>query len=265
MNLSLLPENIQKEYKRYKKAPSKYGTELDILLAEIKEKYPTALNDNLGSVPKLPKSISSLFTPIDKPPKPEKPIRPLVLGKSDIAKWLGKPEAYEYVLLLRGDKGAGKSRLAFQLMNVFAQTKLKTCFFSLEMDVSSSVIKSYSDTYLSKFSKKNIFSTSQLPNGLNTIHEASKAFDVVCVDSWSKIPNIKQTDFDSLRKAHKDTIFIIISQSNTKGTTRGGNMADFDASAVVHVHEGGKAIFEKNRFATGGESLVYDVFGRKIV
>ncbi|BDD12658.1 hypothetical protein FUAX_50900 (plasmid) [Fulvitalea axinellae] len=185
--------------------------------------------------------------------------------KGVLARWFGEIEKYEYLMLLRGDKGAGKSSFLFQIADFFAGNGMNVGFFSLEMDKESKLIKEdYRKRNIKPANEKRILVASELPEGLKTIQKAAEAFDVILIDSWQKVTGAKQQDIDRLRKAHKETIFIVITQSNTAGTTRGGNMADFDASAVAHVYEGGMATFEKNRYASE-PGLVYSVFEGKIV
>ncbi|BDD04441.1 hypothetical protein [Aureibacter tunicatorum] len=303
MNISLLPKRLQQEYRKFKKSPKKYETELEICIAEIEEKHPEALKSVSKNVSKpsrnvsktdksvskplqsvtkqaqnvtetvhepintssksLSSSLKGLFSPINKP-QTQKTGKPIKL-KGPIAKWLGKPESFEFMLLLRGEPGAGKSRFIFQLINCFIEANLTLAFFSLEMDVASSIVQDYSELYISEEFKPQVMSTSVCPEGLTTIDKAAKEFDVIVIDSWQKIDNVKQTDFDKLRKNNQNTMFIIITQSNSKSGTRGGNMADFDASCVAHVHDDHHVYWEKNRFADGDTDHVYSVFDSKVI
>jgi hypothetical protein len=45
---------------------------------------------------------------------------------------------------------------------------------------------------------------------LDDIKAAAKEFDVICIDSWGKIPGTKADDFDKLRKKFPKTMFIVI-------------------------------------------------------
>ncbi|BDD03757.1 hypothetical protein [Aureibacter tunicatorum] len=267
MNISLLPKDLQKDYRKFKRAPRRYETELEILMAEIEEKYPEALKVEKKAIKKPVKktrkqALNGLFHPIASPPKMIK--TDVMRLPGDLGKWMGEIELYEYSMVLRGDKGAGKTRLLFQVMNAFASKGKEIGFFTLEIDASAKLIKDdYKNEYIDKKNQSKILTASECPKGLDSIREAAKVFDVVCIDSWQKIPDIKQDDFDKLRKEFKQTVFIVIFQSNTKGGTRGGNMADYDAQAVCHVKDGGLAVWEKNRYQ--GDDLVYGVFDGKLL
>jgi GTPase SAR1 family protein len=76
---------------------------------------------------------SELFTPITK----TESLNGISKGKinlpGDLGKFLGYVERYEYSILLRGEKGAGKTRLTYQLMNTFAKGGFSVNCFSLEI------------------------------------------------------------------------------------------------------------------------------------
>jgi hypothetical protein len=181
----------------------------------------------------------------------------------DLGKFLGRIEQYEYALVLRGNKGAGKSRLLYQLMNLFSSQGLTVANFSLEMAKDSSVSKGYLDLYVAPENRPRIQHASEAPEGINTIHKAAEYFDVVVIDSYGKL-GAKQEEFDRLRKSHPNTFFLVIFQSTTAGTARGGAAAEYDGGAVLQVNDGGVAVFEKNRYATDESmDLAYLVFEQR--
>ena len=57
-------------------------------------------------------------------------------------------------------------------------------------------------------------------------------------------------------------MFIVIFQSTTNGTARGGSMPEYDADIVIQVANGGRAYCEKNRY--NGENLTYLVFEQRL-
>lgn len=180
--------------------------------------------------------------------------------KGDIGKFLGGYERCKYSIVLRGDKGAGKSRLLFQMVNAFASETLKCAIISLEMSPNSSVIKNYTQ-YIEKQNKKNIEIT-DYKFTYDELSQVCKQFAVVAIDSWTKLKGMNQDDFDRLQNDNPETILLTIFQSTTGKVTRGGNMPEFDASTVIHVHEGGIAVAEKNRY--GSTDCKYLVFEQKI-
>ena len=210
------------------------------------------------SVKEEPKS--SLFTPITEN-APNGGMEKIYLP-TDLGKFLGYVERYEYSILLRGEKGAGKTRMTYQMMNTFALAGFTVGCFTLEIGKHSNLVADMRNEYLDSRIANNIQIAEDCPNGLKDIEDAAKQFDVVCIDSWGKIPNTKIDDFDYLRKKYPKTMFIIIFQSTTNGTARGGSSSEYDAGIVIQIQKGGRAICEKNRY--NPEDLTYLVFERKL-
>lgn len=215
-----------------------------------------------ASVPEgsgMPADLHELFSPSGRK----------VQGKKfpgDLGKFIGELEQYEYALVLRGDKGAGKSRLLYQLMNLFSSVGLEIGNFSLEMAKDSLISTGYMEQYVAPENRTRIKSSSEAPQGIETIRKAAKFFDVIVIDSFSKIAGAKQEDFDKLRKEFPNVYWLVIFQSTTSGKSRGGSMTEYDAGAVLQVNPGGVAIFEKNRYATAESmELAYLVFEQKAV
>ncbi len=216
--------------------------------------------DSIQDKPEHENTLNGLFTPITEN-APESNHDKIELP-GDLGKFLGYVERYEYAILLRGEKGAGKTRMTYQMMNTFAKAGFTVGCFTLEIGKHSNLVKDMRNQYLSPAIASKVQIAEACPNGLADIKEAAKIFDVVVIDSWGKIPNTKQDDFDKLRKEFPNTMFIVIFQSTTNGTARGGSMPEYDAGVVIQVQEGGKAICEKNRYS--GEDLTYLVFEKRL-
>ncbi len=185
--------------------------------------------------------------------------------KGQLGEWLQGYENKEYAIVLRGEKGAGKTRLLHQLMNFFVvQENKKIAFLSLEQDKNSGIAQSLFKEYIEHKALENIHVTSNT-TGLKELEQIakSKKYDVIAIDSFTKIKEIKQEDFDTLRKKYPHIIWLLIFQSTTGKVTRGGNMPEYDASVVIQVNKGGNAILEKNRYGTT-ENVFY-VFEQKAI
>jgi len=195
-----------------------------------------------------------------------RPVGPKVRLPGELGKFVGgEIERHEYALALRGDKGAGKSRFQYQLLNLFAALGFNCGLFTLEIDKNSGVIEKYRDRYIAPANRARVQATSAC-DGIKSIREAAKVFDVIAVDSWGKIPNVAATDFDKLRKDFPATMFIVIFQSTSGGTARGGPSVEYDASAVCQVNLPGVAVFEKNRYADGAaDEFQWDVNTQKLI
>lgn len=206
----------------------------------------------------LPAALSGLFTPVDKPGKREVTHKVFSL-RGELGQFLGLIERLEYALLLRGEKGAGKTRFLYQLMDAFAEEGYQVANFTLEISKDSDLVKRMMEKYLKPKNRPNIHTADEAPNGIETIREAAKYFDVVAIDSYGKL-GVKQSEFDRLRKDFPNTFFLVVFQSTTAGTARGGSGAEFDAGAVCQIDHPGIAWFEKNRYAMDDAfDLQYDV------
>ena len=95
------------------------------------------------------------------------------------------------------------------------------------------------------------------------LNKICKQYDMVAIDSWTKLKAIEQNDFDRLQKENPRTIILSIFQSTTGKVTRGGNMPEYDAGVVIQVNKGGFAECEKNRYAPCDK--IYNVFDKSLV
>ncbi|GAA4850861.1 hypothetical protein [Algivirga pacifica] len=270
INIRELPKRLQARWTKAKKV--KDETELEIIQAIVEEKYPKALQNGptkgrktvrkpSGGSPKVT-ALGTLFHPINAIQQNEDT---LIKLPGAIGQFIRAVERNEYALVLRGDRGAGKTRFLFQLINAFGSVHgvNKIGLFSLEIAENSHVITQMRNEYIVPHYQSKVFIAGKATS-IETISQAAAQFDVVAIDSFNKIPGIRQEDFDKLRKAYPNTFFLVIFQSTTAGTARGGIMSEYDAQAVIHIKKGGIAIMEKNRYASG-EEVQYDVFNQKII
>jgi hypothetical protein len=168
----------------------------------------------------------------------------------DLGLFLGNIEDHEYALAIRGEKGAGKTRLVYQLLDAFASIGMDGGLFSLEIAKNSDVVRRNTEAYIKPANRGRVLIASEAQS-LDTIRQAARTFKVVAIDSWGKIPGLQIGDFDKIRKEFPNTLFLVIFQSTTNGTSRGGSSSEYDASAVCQVNLPGVAVMEKNRYATG--------------
>ena len=188
--------------------------------------------------------------------------------KGDIGKLLGDLERFELAITLEGDQGGGKTRFSYQLANAFAETGLQVALFSLEIGKKSDLIRRMKEAYLLEVNQKNVFITDTLPEGLETIRKASKAFDVVIIDSWNKL-DVPSSEFDKLRKTYPNTIFIVIFQRTTQGVIRGGTAPLYDSGINIEVVRADEefsnnyATTTKNRYGETGKR--FNISSQKLV
>jgi antirestriction protein ArdC len=189
--------------------------------------------------------------------KPNTHIIPL---KTDLGKFIGGYERNHFAIVFRGEKGAGKTRLLCQAINLFASEGLNCLFKSLEVSPESELFGSYTN-YIESKNKDHVFVDAD--TSLKVLEEQCKTYDCIAIDSWGKLGGIDQGDFGRLVEKYPKVIWLVIFQSTTSGTARGGSMSEYDSSLVVQVAKGGNAVCEKNRYNSC--DLTYNVFTKKLI
>ncbi len=209
-------------------------------------------------------TLSGLFSSIgDESPQ----AHPTFVLKGDLGKLLGNLERYELAITLDGEQGAGKTRLTYQIADAFADLGHTVAMFSLEIGKASDLVKRMREDYISISNENRILIADKAPKGIDTIREAAKQFDVVMVDSWTKL-EVDSSEFDRLRKDFPNTMFVIIFQRTVTGTIRGGTRPIFDAGIVLKVVKGktfseNYAYCDKNRY--GATGIRYSVANQSLI
>lgn len=183
-------------------------------------------------------------------------------------KLLGNIGQVDCSITIRGDQGAGKSQLMWQLVDDFAEIGKEVAVVSPEMNGSSPTISSYRDKYIKpKNQNKVLFTDKKLT--VKAIKDLSNAFDVVFVDSFNQLENYEQSQFDWLCKELPNKCIVGLFQSTTGGEMRGGNKPEFDAYVNIEVVKvddsfvNNYAVCTKNRF--GGTGAKYNISTQKIM
>lgn len=190
-----------------------------------------------------------------------------------VGKWFGKMERYKNTIIIHGRRYIGKSNLLYDLMNSFAgQNWVKRiAHFSLEEGNSGLLIDKRKSTYFSPLAYQKVSTAAEAPNGIETIRQAAKIFDVIAVDSFTSL-QVPQLAIEELRQQFPNVIFIWILQSTTQGNPRGGSSAGHNAPVEIKVEADPEnpslvyARFEKNRYWQSDEPLrKYNFFKRKLL
>ena len=209
---------------------------------------------------------NELFTSFDKQPITTN--TPTFRLPGAMGELLGDLEKFELAITIEGDQGGGKTRFTYQLANAFASMGNRIAIFTLEIGGKSDLINRMKDEYLSPENRNRISRADQLPDGYNTISNATGGFDVIIIDSWNKT-GLPSQDFDRLRKEYPDTIFIVIFQRTTGKTIRGGTAPLFDAGINIEVvkvddtFKNNYAVTTKNRYGITG--IKYNIFTKDII
>ena len=171
-------------------------------------------------------------------------------------------------MTIKGDQGAGKSQLMWQLIDAFASINKKVAVLSPEMNGNSPTIEKYRNQFISKENQDRVLFTDKKLSAKDIISLAEH-FDVVFVDSFNQLEDYKQEQFKEVCSALPTKCIVGIFQSTTSGEMRGGNRPEFDAYVNIEVVKvddkfvNNYAVCTKNRF--GGTGVKYNIHKKKII
>lgn len=164
----------------------------------------------------------------------------------EIGKFLQDLQFYKGMIVLTGDPHAGKTELAYQICNSFAEKGEDIAVFSLEQGgLESKDTLAAIERNVSPSNKKKLHICDEAIKGLASVKDAAKHFRVIMIDSYQKL-NAPSTMLDSLRHEHPDVFFVVIFQQNGEGGTRGGVSADYDTPIKIKVHKVDSTTFKHN-------------------
>lgn len=187
---------------------------------------------------------------------------------NELGKFLGNLGEVDCSITIRGDQGAGKSQLMWQLVDAFATIGKRVAVASPEMSGNSPTISKYRDQFISAENQSKILFTDQKLS-VQELKDLADMYDVLFVDSFNHLKDYQQNQFEWLSKQLPNKCIIGLFQSTTGGVMRGGNKPEFDAYVNIEVNKvddsfvNNYAVCTKNRF--GGTGLKYNISKRKIV
>jgi nucleoside-triphosphatase THEP1 len=145
-----------------------------------------------------------------------------------IGELLGDLETYKLAMSLEGDQGAGKTQFAFQLADAFADIGYSVGMFELEIGANSNIVTRFRDKYIHPDNQDKVAIAGEAPNGIDTVREYARKFDVIIIDSWTKL-DVDSQEFDKLRNDFEDTVWIVLFQRTSGNKIRGGTKPLYDA------------------------------------
>lgn len=153
----------------------------------------------------------------------------------NIGAFMGDLQQYKLSILLTGDPHAGKTQVAYQLVDAFAESGKKVGVLDLEQGglTAKDTVQTINRNVKPK-NRNNIAIKGELEGGLEELRQFANDFDVIMIDSFMEL-NIAPDKLKDLRNDYPNTIFIIIAQENVRGTTFGGQTADYIANVVLRV------------------------------
>lgn len=169
--------------------------------------------------------------------------------KGEMGKFLGNLQRVGLAIVLTGDYHAGKSEFVWQMANAFAENNFMVAFFDLEQGgLSSKDTIAARERNVTPNNQPKIAVVGEAANGFETVKEvaATKAADVIIVDSYQQFGFQTSAEFNELRNEFPNTIFIVIFQQNEKGGVHGGKRASYDAPIVLRAIRANAFDFKDN-------------------
>lgn len=185
----------------------------------------------------------------------------------EIGKFIGNIALDRYAMVIKGDPGAGKSRLSLMIANAFLARFNRVDYFSFEMSPSNPEIKkNYFDKYVAPDRQAKLITHEE--GNIEKVRQVAENSRVVIIDSWGKL-GCRSEEYGNLRKQYPNTAFIVIFQSTTSGEARGGSTSAFDCDELIHITttpEGYKKTFAqktKSRYANTDDQ--FNLFEQKVL
>ena len=180
------------------------------------------------------KSLEGLgFTTADQMQKPEG----LFTLPGPIGKLLGDLQQFKLQMVLAGETHSSKSELAKQLADAFVQAGFKTAYIDWEHGgITSKDTQDGLNRNVSPENLKKLYISGDIERTLEDIKALSQHFQVIILDSGTKLNEVTNAWIDTLRNEYPQTIWIIVMQQNTRGGTRGGTAAEFDSPIVIYTY-----------------------------
>jgi len=157
----------------------------------------------------------------------------------DLAEFLGKLERktkHSVVITLDAPPGSGKTRSVFQMLEMVSNGGYSSLFVSLEEHPTSKLFTDKLNEYISPDNEGKIDTMGELPPTYEEFIAILENYDFVAVDSWNKVFETYNVDFDNdLRKKLNGKLIAAIFQRTQNGQMRGGSKAAFDGDVILEV------------------------------
>ncbi|HEY8935101.1 MAG TPA: hypothetical protein VIM65_07765, partial [Cyclobacteriaceae bacterium] len=141
--------------------------------------------------------------------------------KGDLGVFFGDLERYKVAISVEGDQGAGKTQLAFQIANAFAEIGDTVGMFLLETGAKSNIVIRNREKYIAPANRARVSTAGEAPKGIETVRDYARRFKVVIIDSWTKL-DVDSSEFDKLRNDFPDTVWVVLFQRTSSNKIRGG-------------------------------------------
>ncbi len=202
---------------------------------------------------------------------PEKP-KGTIKFPGELGKLLGTQQRFRGQIILEGEYHSGKSELQKQIADVAIDAGMRVALVDWEQgglvskDTNDSIARNLKPQNRSK-----LFVSGDVPMTVDGLRQIANSFDMILVDSGTKVKKPDNAWLDDLRVDFPNTIWVINMQRNSDGKTRGGSSAGYNAPVIIYTYRPDKsdfrknyALIEKNRGNPETMQMKYNIYTRKI-
>lgn len=168
---------------------------------------------------------------------PDRPADVFTLG-GPIGLFLGEQQRYRLQIVLGGEKSSSKSEMLKQILDAMIDKGFKTALIDYEMGglASKDTQAGLSRSLKAENRKKLFVSSPDFPATVEAIKGIANKFDVIGIDSGSKLNQVTNSWLDELRVEFPETIWVALMHENSRGTTKGGTAAGYNAPVVIKTY-----------------------------
>ena len=189
-----------------------------------------------------------------------------------IGEFLGDQQRFRSQIIIEGEYHSSKSELAKQIADAAIEMGMRVALVDWEQggldskDTVDSIARNLKPANRSK-----LFVSGDVPKTKAGLEQIANSFDIVLVDSGTKVKAMANDWLDDLRMDYPNTIWVILMQRNSDGKTRGGSSAGYNAPVVIFTYRPDKtdyrnnyARMEKNRGNSQTMQMIYNIPARKV-
>lgn len=223
-------------------------------LKVVRSTKPATANRKPVTKPKAKKPAASIQQPVAQTingflPADQTPTQPTgTFTLPGPMAMLGQLQRFKLQIVIPGETHSSKSQLGMQIANAFAAMGDNVAWIDWEQGgLQSKDTQFMIARNTDPENKKRIHVNGNLPRTLEAVKDLTKQYKVIALDSGTKLKGQKTNEWmDELREQHPEVVWIIITQQNAQGGTRGGSAAEYDAPVVLKTFRPDHSDFRKN-------------------
>lgn len=190
-----------------------------------------------------------------------------------LGKFLGLQQRFRGQIILEGEKHSLKSELQKQIADAALDLNWRVGMLDFEQGgLESKDTRDSIDRNIKPENRSKFLVAGDLQPTMEAIKSIANQFDMLLIDSGSKVKAYTNEWLDELRVLFPKTYWVVNMQRNSANTTRGGSSAGYNAPTIIYTKRPDKtdyktvyAVIEKNRGNPETMQMKYITHKREIV